>query len=55
MTFDDVVAVQVYLTDMSLFPRMNTIYTSIIKEPRPARTTVELPNSRRRAPGSKSP
>jgi len=40
MTFDDVVAVQVYLTDMSLFPRMNAVYTSTIKEPRPARTTV---------------
>jgi 2-iminobutanoate/2-iminopropanoate deaminase len=40
MSFDDVVAVQVYLTDMSLFPRMNAVYTSIIKEPRPARTTV---------------
>src|SRR5437773_11081627 len=40
MSFDDVVAVQVYLTDMSLFPRMNAVYTSTIKEPRPARTTV---------------
>lgn len=39
-TFADAVAVQVYLTDMELFPRMNTVYTSIIPEPRPARTTV---------------
>lgn len=40
MTFDDVVAVQVYLTDMELFPRMNSVYTTYFKEPRPARTTV---------------
>ena len=40
MTFADVVNVQVYLTDMSLFPRMNAVYTSVFKSPRPARTTV---------------
>jgi 2-iminobutanoate/2-iminopropanoate deaminase len=40
MTFDDSVAVQVYLTDMGLFPRMNAVYTTYFKEPRPARTTV---------------
>jgi 2-iminobutanoate/2-iminopropanoate deaminase len=40
MTFDNAVAVQVYLTDMTLFPRMNAIYTVYFKEPRPARTTV---------------
>lgn len=40
MTFDDTVAVQVYLTDMTLFQRMNAIYTTYFKEPRPARTTV---------------
>jgi 2-iminobutanoate/2-iminopropanoate deaminase len=40
MTFDNVVAVQVYLTDMTLFPRMNAVYTTVFKEPRPARTTV---------------
>lgn len=39
-TFKDAVAVQVYLTDMELFQRMNAVYTSIIPEPRPARTTV---------------
>ena len=38
--FQDVVAVQVYLTDMELFPRMNAVYTTYFKEPRPARTTV---------------
>ena len=40
MSFSDAVAVQVYLTDMELFPRMNAVYTSVFKEPRPARTTV---------------
>jgi 2-iminobutanoate/2-iminopropanoate deaminase len=40
MSFDDVVTVQVYLTDMDLFPRMNAVYTTYFKEPRPARTTV---------------
>jgi 2-iminobutanoate/2-iminopropanoate deaminase len=40
MTFANAVAVQVYLTDMELFPRMNAVYTTYFKEPRPARTTV---------------
>jgi 2-iminobutanoate/2-iminopropanoate deaminase len=40
MGFQDVVTVNVYLTDMELFPRMNTVYTTFFKEPRPARTTV---------------
>jgi len=39
-TFNDAVSVQVYLTDMELFPRMNAVYTTYFKEPRPARTTV---------------
>jgi 2-iminobutanoate/2-iminopropanoate deaminase len=40
MDYSDVVAVQVYLTDMDLFQRMNAVYTGIFKEPRPTRTTV---------------
>jgi 2-iminobutanoate/2-iminopropanoate deaminase len=40
MTFDNAVAVQVYLTDMELFQRMNAVYTTYFKEPRPTRTTV---------------
>ena len=40
MSFDNAVAVQVYLTDMTLFQRMNAVYTTYFKEPRPARTTV---------------
>ncbi len=40
MTFDNVVAVQVYLTDIDLFAKMNAVYGSVFKDPRPARTTV---------------
>jgi reactive intermediate/imine deaminase len=50
MTYQDAVSVQVYLTDMGLFARMNAVYTSYFKEPRPARTAVgvtqlALPNA----------
>jgi 2-iminobutanoate/2-iminopropanoate deaminase len=40
MSSDNVVAVQVYLTDVALFSRMNTCYTSYFKPPMPTRTTV---------------
>lgn len=40
MGFEDVVSVQVYLTDIGLFARMNGVYTTYFKEPRPTRTTV---------------
>ena len=40
MNYADVVAVQVYLTDMNLFQRMNTIYTTYFKTDRPSRTTL---------------
>jgi len=36
----DVVGIQVYLTDKETFQRMNTVYASYFKVPRPARTTV---------------
>jgi 2-iminobutanoate/2-iminopropanoate deaminase len=39
-SFADVVSVNVYLTDMSLFPRMNQVYATYFPEPRPVRTTV---------------
>jgi reactive intermediate/imine deaminase len=42
MSFDNAVTVHVYLTDMTLFPRMNAVYTTYFKEPRPARTTVGI-------------
>jgi len=40
MSYDNVVSVQVYLTDMDLFPRMNTVYATVFNAPRPSRTTV---------------
>lgn len=40
MGYQDAVSVQVYLTDIELFSKMNAIYTTYFKEPRPARTTV---------------
>ena len=51
MTFKDVVSVQVYLTDMELFAKMNAVYVTYLPEPRPTRTTVgvtklALPNAR---------
>jgi 2-iminobutanoate/2-iminopropanoate deaminase len=38
--FKDAVTVQVYLTDMELFSRMNAVYIPFFPEPRPVRTTV---------------
>lgn len=43
MTPADVVSVQVYLADASLFQRMNAVYTTFFKDPRPTRTTVVVP------------
>ena len=40
MSFDNVVSVQIYLTDMDLFGRMNAVYATIFSAPRPSRTTV---------------
>jgi 2-iminobutanoate/2-iminopropanoate deaminase len=40
MTLADAVSVQVYLTDMTLFERMNPVYMKNFPEPRPVRTTV---------------
>lgn len=40
MTFDNVVAVQVYMTDISMFARMNAVYITYFKAPLPTRTTV---------------
>jgi 2-iminobutanoate/2-iminopropanoate deaminase len=40
MNFSNVVAVQVYLTDIDLFQPMNAVYLQVFKEPRPTRTTV---------------
>ena len=40
MKYSDVVSVTVYLTDMDLFAKMNSVYTTYFPEPRPARTTA---------------
>jgi 2-iminobutanoate/2-iminopropanoate deaminase len=42
LSFADAVSVQVYLTDMSLFPQMNEVYVKYFPEPRPTRTTVGI-------------
>ena len=38
--YSDAVDAKVYLTDISLFSRMNSVYTQYFKLDRPARTTV---------------
>ena len=40
MSSNNVVSVQVYLTDAATFERMNAVYKTYFKEPRPTRTTV---------------
>lgn len=40
LTFDDVVKVNVFLTDMSNFSAMNDVYAGHFSEPYPARTTI---------------
>jgi reactive intermediate/imine deaminase len=40
MSSSDVVGIQIYLTDVATFQRMNTVYTAYFKDPRPTRTTV---------------
>ena len=40
LTADDVVNVQVYLTDMNDFEKMNAVYAEHFAEPYPARTTI---------------
>ena len=40
--FSDAVDAKVYLTDISLFQRMNSVYTQYFTKDRPARTTVAV-------------
>ena len=42
MTREDVVSVQVYLSDLQNFQRMNKVYAAFFKDPRPTRTTVQV-------------
>jgi len=41
-TFNDIVRVGVYLTDMKKFATMNAIYAKYFTEPYPARTTIAV-------------
>ncbi len=43
MSFSDTVNVNVYITDISLFPQLNDVYVTYFKANRPARTTVAVP------------
>lgn len=40
MDYQDVVSAQVFLTDITQFKRMNAVYASVFRAPRPARVTV---------------
>lgn len=40
MDYENIDSVQVYLVNMDHFARMNAVYASMIKPPRPARATV---------------
>jgi 2-iminobutanoate/2-iminopropanoate deaminase len=42
LNYSDVVSVQIYLTDMSQFDQVNSIYKSYFKSLYPARTTVQV-------------
>lgn len=42
MDYKDVISVQVYLTDMTLFDRMNKVYRTYFDEPRPTRSIMGL-------------
>jgi enamine deaminase RidA (YjgF/YER057c/UK114 family) len=41
-TFDDVVKINSYVTDFSLFPQIAPVRAEYLKEPFPASTTVEV-------------
>ena len=42
MTFEDVVKATVFLTDLTDFAAMNTIYAGYFREPFPARSTIQV-------------
>lgn len=44
MGWEDVVTVQVFLTDLDLFERFNAVYLGYFKEPLPTRTTAGVAN-----------
>ena len=40
MSYSDVVSVTVYLSDMDLFAKMNAVYATFFKYPKPVRATI---------------
>jgi 2-iminobutanoate/2-iminopropanoate deaminase len=40
MSYSDVVSVTVYLSNMDLFARMNAVYATYFKDPKPVRATI---------------
>ena len=40
MSYSDVVSVTVYLSDMDLFAKMNAVYATYFKDPKPVRATI---------------
>jgi len=42
MTFADAVKVTVYVTDLASFPALNAIFAEVLREPYPARATVQV-------------
>jgi len=40
MSYADVVSVTVYLSDMDLFQKMNAVYATFFKDPKPVRATI---------------
>jgi 2-iminobutanoate/2-iminopropanoate deaminase len=40
MSYSDVVSVTVYLSDMDLFGKMNAVYATYFKDPKPVRATI---------------
>jgi len=49
-SYDNIVKVTVYLTDLSRFQEFNEIYKRYFKEPYPARTVIEVKSLPRDAP-----
>ena len=43
LDFGDIVRVTIYITDFADLPAMNEVYSSYVKEPYPARTTLGVP------------
>jgi len=53
MSFENVVATNVYLDDLNEFAKMNRIYAGYFKTPYPARTTIQPRSSVDRKPNER--